>query len=464
MAVDPTRAINTIESLIGKIDKISHMEYDESRTVKEFADIVFDVIRFVRLSVKGIKERSWYLEYYDFTCWSREGVRVGHMLDDENGQKDGKRTIGEAYERHIKNLKFILNDCKKDFEMMNQIGSARRGSKSTSGIEKYHYPKNIIPISGKWDLSQWGKEESKVTYIGPVINNLDGRDPRNAALALFEGQMHKGVISADVHFGEKGSTIARIIIGYNPETNGYYSVGIGGYDIAYLIDRYDNNIGWRALYYKGKRADIERQRTYRLCVELDGRDLILKVDGEELFSCTLFAEDFGTRIGIFSWGAGNVEFSNITFSNIKNKISQPKETIIPKYDIAVSFAGEDRATVEDYVKLLEKKDVKVFYDGNEQADLWGKDLYEKLDLIYRTQARFCVIFISKSYRDKLWTNHERKSAQSRAFKENREYILPVKLDDTEIPGIRETVGYIDLRKTSTEDLANITIKKLKKFN
>lgn len=76
------------------------------------------------------------------------------------------------------------------------------------------------------------------------------------------------------------------------------------------------------------------------------------------------------------------------------------------------------------------------------------------------EAKFCVIFISQYYKDKLWTNHERKSAQSRALKENREYILPVKLDDTEIPGIRETVGYIDLRETSVEDLADITIKKL----
>ena len=74
---------------------------------------------------------------------------------------------------------------------------------------------------------------------------------------------------------------------------------------------------------------------------------------------------------------------------------------------------------------------------------------------------FCVVFLSKHYATKRWANHERKSAQARAFKENKEYILPVRLDDTEIPGIRETVGYIDLRKTSVEDLVSLTLKKVK---
>lgn len=456
MAANPEKAIKTIESLISRIGVISKKEYNEKTTVKEFAEIVIDVTRFVRLTIKGLKERDWYPEYYDFTLWRRNGVRMHSEFWDYSK----KITIGIAYEKQISNLKLILNDCKKDFEMMKQIRSERHDLKSVTKKEVFHYPKNIIPIIGNWDIGQWEKDKSKITYVSPLVKNLDGRDPRNAALALFEGQISRGIIETDVQFSEIGSKIARIIIGYNPETHGYYSVGIGGYDIAYLIDRYDRNIGWKALYYKGKRADIKRQKIYHLSVLLDKKNLILKVDNEELFSCTLAAEDLGTQIGLFSWGAGNVEFSNIKFSDIKHNVSSPKETIIPKYDIAVSFAGEDRETVEDYVKLLESNNISVFYDKNEQVDLWGKDLYEKLDQVYRTQAKYCVIFISQSYRDKLWTNHERKSAQARAFKENKEYILPVKLDDTEIPGIRETIGYIDLRNNSIEDLAEITIKKL----
>jgi phage FluMu protein Com len=133
-----------------------------------------------------------------------------------------------------------------------------------------------------------------------------------------------------------------------------------------------------------------------------------------------------------------------------------------EYDIAVSFAGEDRPVVEKYVNALSTRDIKVFYDKYEKSELWGKDLYIRLIDVYKNKARYCVIFISHHYAEKLWTNHERKAAQARAFKDNETYILPVKLDDTELPGIHETVGYIDLRQTPLDELVQLTIKKLSK--
>jgi hypothetical protein len=115
-----------------------------------------------------------------------------------------------------------------------------------------------------------------------------------------------------------------------------------------------------------------------------------------------------------------------------------------QFDVALSFAGEDREYVNTIADQLRKHGIKVFYDRYEQATLWGKDLYEHLDHVYQRAARYCVLFASEHYARKVWTNHERKSAQSRALHENEEYILPVRFDDTEIPGLRPTVGYIDL--------------------
>ncbi len=133
-----------------------------------------------------------------------------------------------------------------------------------------------------------------------------------------------------------------------------------------------------------------------------------------------------------------------------------------EYDIAVSFAGEDRPVVEKYVGALSAKGIKVFYDKYEKSGLWGEDLYTRLIDVYKNKARYCVIFISHRYAEKLWTNHERKAAQARAFKDNKTYILPVKLDDIELPGIHETVGYIDLRQTPLDELVQLTIQKLSK--
>lgn len=131
-----------------------------------------------------------------------------------------------------------------------------------------------------------------------------------------------------------------------------------------------------------------------------------------------------------------------------------------EYDIALSFAGEDREYVEKVADYLRLANVKVFYDKYEQVDLWGKDLYEHLSDVYQNKARFTVMFISCHYARKLWTQHERKSAQARAFREKGEYILPARFDNTEVPGLNATVGYVDLRHLSPAKLAEAIREKL----
>ncbi len=131
-----------------------------------------------------------------------------------------------------------------------------------------------------------------------------------------------------------------------------------------------------------------------------------------------------------------------------------------EYDVALSFAGEDRKHAKALADLLKMNGYSCFYDENELANLWGKNLYDYLSTVYKDRARYCVMFLSKHYEQKLWTNYERQNAQARAFQENREYILPVRLDDTEIPGIPPTVGYLDLRSITIEEVYEALDKKL----
>jgi hypothetical protein len=85
------------------------------------------------------------------------------------------------------------------------------------------------------------------------------------------------------------------------------------------------------------------------------------------------------------------------------------------YDVGLSFAGEDRDYVEAVAAQLVSLGVKVFYDRYETASLWGKDLYQHLSNVYK-QASYSVIFISCNYATRLWTKHELKSAQAKAFR------------------------------------------------
>ena len=148
-------------------------------------------------------------------------------------------------------------------------------------------------------------------------------------------------------------------------------------------------------------------------------------------------------------------------SNVVSAPSVPRLTSY-EYDIAVSFAGENREIVDEYCRRLREAGVRVFYDQfeEEEANLWGKDLYDYFDKIYRKKARYCIIFISEFYATKVWPTKERRSAQARALIENEEYVLPVRLDDTEIPGIPPTIGHKDFRVIGLEGLLKITLQKI----
>ena len=131
------------------------------------------------------------------------------------------------------------------------------------------------------------------------------------------------------------------------------------------------------------------------------------------------------------------------------------------YDVAFSFAGQDRDYVRIVAETLKSNKIKVFFDEYEKVKLWGKDLGICLDKIYRLQSKFCVIFISKFYLEKEWTNHEIKSALSRAIMERGdEYILPARFDDTDLPGIPPTLGYIDISNLPPEKFAYLLLEKL----
>ena len=131
-----------------------------------------------------------------------------------------------------------------------------------------------------------------------------------------------------------------------------------------------------------------------------------------------------------------------------------------EYDFGLSFAGEQRKYVEEVALEMNSFGIRVFYDDYEKAELWGKDLYSHLAEVYEHLCHYCILFASQAYADKVWTSHERRNAQARALKEKQEYILPARFDDTPIPGLPETVHYIDLRHTSPQELAELAALKL----
>lgn len=56
------------------------------------------------------------------------------------------------------------------------------------------------------------------------------------------------------------------------------------------------------------------------------------------------------------------------------------------YDVALSFAGEDREYVSKVAEHLRTREVRVFYDAFEEVALWGENLTERFVDIYMNRA------------------------------------------------------------------------------
>lgn len=133
-----------------------------------------------------------------------------------------------------------------------------------------------------------------------------------------------------------------------------------------------------------------------------------------------------------------------------------------KYDVAISFAREDSLQAEALAAALKRLGVSVYYYQFEKGKGLGTDLHLKLTDIFQNQSKYCVILISKDYLNE-WTEIELNAAWARKIK-NREkdYILPVRLDQTEIPGLLPTMEYLEWPPDNEESIARAIASKLNK--
>jgi hypothetical protein len=131
-----------------------------------------------------------------------------------------------------------------------------------------------------------------------------------------------------------------------------------------------------------------------------------------------------------------------------------------QWDVALSFAGEQRSYVEQVATVLKDNGVRCFYDADEQLDLWGKYLAEELPAVYGGRAATVVVFVSADYAARDWTRLERRVALHCAVRERREYVLPARFDDTPLPGLLSDMVAIDLRTRNPQEFAVMIIAKL----
>jgi TIR domain len=132
-----------------------------------------------------------------------------------------------------------------------------------------------------------------------------------------------------------------------------------------------------------------------------------------------------------------------------------------EFDVAITFAGTEREFAKQLAQRVKDAGFRVFYDDFYPEQLWGKDLIAFFDRVYRKASRYCVMFVSAEYASRIWTTHERRSAQARALQEKGgDYILPIRMDDTDLAGLPPTVGYLNIRQYNIDQIAELLLAKL----
>jgi hypothetical protein len=132
------------------------------------------------------------------------------------------------------------------------------------------------------------------------------------------------------------------------------------------------------------------------------------------------------------------------------------------FDVAISYASEQREYASKLNDELSSKGVNVFYDKDQdlESQIWGKEMGEYLADIYQNKSRYCIMLISKAYVSKAWPTFERQNAIVRQIQQMGEYILPIRFDDSIVPGLLPTISYIRGTEKKPAEAAQLFMKKL----
>jgi hypothetical protein len=137
-----------------------------------------------------------------------------------------------------------------------------------------------------------------------------------------------------------------------------------------------------------------------------------------------------------------------------------------EFEVALSFAGENRELASFIADSLTTLDVPVFYDEMFEANFLGKAWSQQFKEIFAEKSRFVVCILDKYHLSKLWPTFEREHFVPRIADES---VIPIFLDDSKFPGIPQDIVGIKLnfdandpewKKKATDEIIMKLIDKL----
>ncbi|HGE8283651.1 TPA: TIR domain-containing protein [Serratia marcescens] len=163
------------------------------------------------------------------------------------------------------------------------------------------------------------------------------------------------------------------------------------------------------------------------------KDHRLKVLLEQKEACSrLFYYDPGTKNFAIEDPALFYYIRNLNWEELRQRCGFRDDPKDFEFDIAISFAGENRELAKFIVEQLAELDISVFYDRNYEDNYLGGPWSKYFNDIFVNRSRLVVALLDKHHHNKVWPTFERDCFSERV--RNSE-VIPILLDKTIFAGI-----------------------------
>ena len=198
-------------------------------------------------------------------------------------------------------------------------------------------------------------------------------------------------------------------------------------------------------YYKLLRAVSEQDRSNVDLTELANarqdikgsinnvKDHRLKVLLEQKEACArLFYYDADTKNFAIEDPALFYYVKNLNWEDLRQRCGFRDDPRDFEWDIAISFAGENRSLADFIGQQLRDLDISVFYDRNYEDNYLGGLWSQQFSDIFAEKSRLVVAILDLHHKEKVWPTFERDCFTRRVPAAE---VIPIFLDKTEFPGI-----------------------------
>lgn len=388
-------------------------------------------------------------------------TRTVVLLQRENASVVALSEIKRIYEKisgssvSVRHLRFLLSNF-SDMGVLEYYPEILKYDAVIFNDAKYNQLRTRIPLEAKQNngivsmrkLEALFPDRKEYVHVLDEVYVNSGISIKNHDLRIFPRSLRDGEITIPHSFrqllkennfeDERSFTFQEIDIGRLIKALSELNLSCIGATVGEGLFSWENNA---CLYYTAKESrDAVRGSLIKFSYYVGGRKKPI---------CERLLGNFSLMIEKLYGPSINQE------KQVKKKV-----TLETKFDVALSYASEQREYVEEVAEILQRGGIKVFYDKFQQSQLWGKDLAEYLHTVYYSRSNWCIMFISQDYVSKAWPSWERKAAMAKQVRlQKGEYVLPVRFDETEVSGLNPDLVYIDANEVPPEKLAELFLEK-----